>query len=109
MRRSTLRPLARSPVMATVLVAEIVSMRRSSAVAVRSRRLPEAGAEKAAALASLARQPRVHQTWTKRSTAADAALAIAEPFEEWRTIVDAFTTLAVDSSSAGAGSRNRSR
>ena len=54
-----------------------------------------AGAEKAAALANLARSLAFTQEAAEALDAADAALTIAEPLQEWRTIVDAFNTLAV--------------
>jgi class 3 adenylate cyclase len=52
--------------------------------------LPEGSAEKAASLAALARHLSFLGEFGEALSVADAALGIAEPLEEWRTIVIAF-------------------
>jgi tetratricopeptide (TPR) repeat protein len=55
--------------------------------------LPEGGPEKAAALAALAGNLTFSGAVDEALEAVDAALRIAEPLEEWRTIVDALATM----------------
>jgi predicted ATPase len=55
--------------------------------------LPEGGPEKAAALAALASNLAFSGGVDEALEAVDAALRIAEPLEEWRTIVEALATM----------------
>jgi class 3 adenylate cyclase/tetratricopeptide (TPR) repeat protein len=57
--------------------------------------LPEGSAERAAALAALARNLSFGGKGEEALEAADAALEVAEPLEEWRTVIDAFNTIGV--------------
>ncbi|MDX6641212.1 MAG: hypothetical protein QOF12_2223, partial [Solirubrobacteraceae bacterium] len=57
--------------------------------------LPEGSAEKAAALAALSRNLGFSGDTAGALAAADAALAIAEPLEDLRTIVDAFDCMGI--------------
>jgi class 3 adenylate cyclase/tetratricopeptide (TPR) repeat protein len=57
--------------------------------------LPEGGADKAAALAALARNLAFRGDAAEALEAADAALAIAEPLQEWRTVLAGFNTIGV--------------
>ncbi|HEY2769328.1 MAG TPA: adenylate/guanylate cyclase domain-containing protein [Solirubrobacteraceae bacterium] len=57
--------------------------------------LPDASADKAAALAALAKNLGFRGQVEEALTAADAALTIAEPLEEWQVVVDAFNTIGV--------------
>jgi class 3 adenylate cyclase/tetratricopeptide (TPR) repeat protein len=52
--------------------------------------LTDGTAEKASALAALAADLAFHGDWTEALAAADAALMIAEPLQEWETIIRAF-------------------
>ncbi len=55
--------------------------------------LAEGSADKAAALAALSTSLAFRGVTEEASEAADAALMIAEPLEEWRTICEAFLTI----------------
>jgi class 3 adenylate cyclase/tetratricopeptide (TPR) repeat protein len=57
--------------------------------------LPEGGRDKAAALAALSRNLVVQGQFAEGFAAADAALAIAEPLEDWHTIVNGLQTIAI--------------
>ena len=56
--------------------------------------LPEGGADRAAALAALASSLLFTGSFDEALSMADDALSIAEPLQQWRTIVGAFNTLA---------------
>jgi class 3 adenylate cyclase/predicted ATPase len=55
--------------------------------------LPEGGPDKASALAALSGNLAFRGELNEALEAADAALAIAEPLEEWRTLVEAHQTI----------------
>jgi class 3 adenylate cyclase/tetratricopeptide (TPR) repeat protein len=57
--------------------------------------LPEGGADKAAALAALAKNLGFRGQVEEALDAADAALTIAEPLQQWQVVVDAFNTIGV--------------
>jgi class 3 adenylate cyclase/predicted ATPase len=57
--------------------------------------LPEGSAERAAALAELSFNQSFRGAFAEAEEAANAALAIAEPLEEWQTIITAFSTLSL--------------
>jgi class 3 adenylate cyclase/tetratricopeptide (TPR) repeat protein len=57
--------------------------------------LPEGGRDKAAALAALSRNLVMRGKFDEGFAAADAALAIAEPLEDWHTIVNGLQTIAI--------------
>jgi class 3 adenylate cyclase/tetratricopeptide (TPR) repeat protein len=57
--------------------------------------LPEGSADKAAALASLAKNIGFRGQVEEALAAADAALTIAEPLQEWQVVVEAFNTIGV--------------
>ncbi len=56
--------------------------------------LPDASAEQAAALAALASHLSFSGDFEQALAATDSALAIAEPLEDWPTVVSAFNTVA---------------
>jgi class 3 adenylate cyclase/tetratricopeptide (TPR) repeat protein len=57
-------------------------------------RLPDGGAEQAAALAALSNHLAFQNDFKEALIYADAALGIAEPLQEWETVVRAFNTIA---------------
>ncbi len=56
--------------------------------------LPEGGADRAAALAGLSTNLAFRGSFDEALAAAEEALSVAEPQQQWRTVVDAFNTIA---------------
>jgi class 3 adenylate cyclase/tetratricopeptide (TPR) repeat protein len=84
--------------LAAVAMALVVEDRLDEAIELGRRAvsaLPGRGAERAAALATLSRTLAFSGDDEEAVATADAALEVAEPLREWRTIVDAFNTIAV--------------
>ena len=57
--------------------------------------LPEGGADRAAALAALSLHYGFRAAFAEAEEAANAALAIAEPLQEWPTVITGFNTLSL--------------
>ena len=57
--------------------------------------LPEGGVDRAAALAGLSTNLAFRGSFAEALAAAEEALSIAEPLEQWRTVLDAFNTIAL--------------
>jgi predicted ATPase/class 3 adenylate cyclase len=70
-------------------------------------RLPEDSAERARALAALARSLAFRDAKDEALEAADAALAIAEPIQAWETVISTFSTLATLRGRAGRVEESR--
>ena len=64
--------------------------------------LPEGGVDRAAALAGLSTNLAFRGSFAEALAAAEEALSIAEPLEQWRTVLDAFNTIALVRDEAGS-------